>query len=407
MDFFGAMEGGEVICVSDYLHTCATAAPPELLEPDFSVAPTLQEIEAAFRSVPKAKAHGLDRLPAELFRALPAQLAKLFCPLYAKASLTCLQPAQWRGGVLQDAYKGKGCESELASFRSLFISSIAGKSMHKITRTKLRPTVNANMHELHCGIASGKAVTVPTAAVCLTVRRLREIGLSGAVFFLDTATAYYRIIREIVLGPLIPDEQIAKIFPRFGLDGSDMRELLELIQSGGILAQLHVGEHLRCVLKDMYARSWFVTRYCSGDQVCVTKLGSRPGSTFADLIFGFVYSRILLRIRAAADAQRLYVPIAHDGTKCPWADPAAPKTHLYQALDATWADDSAALTSDPDPEALMSKAVTLAGTIIDECKQHGLCPNLRKGKSALMLSLRGKGSQGVLHNDISLATRRN
>ena len=64
-------------------------------QPDFDLVPSLQNIEAAFRAVPKTKAHGLDCLPAELFSSLPGEVARLFAPLYMKATLTCVQPTQW------------------------------------------------------------------------------------------------------------------------------------------------------------------------------------------------------------------------------------------------------------------------------------------------------------------------
>ena len=66
---------------------------------------------------------------------------------------------------------------------------------------------------------------------------------------------------------------------------------------------------------------------------------------------------------------------------------------MADILDTTWADDTAAVTADADPPRLLAKAARLAAIIINECRSHGLCPNLKKGKSAIMLPLRGAGSR--------------
>ena len=62
------------------------------------------------------------------------------------------------------------------------------------------------------------------------------------------------------------------------------------------------------------------------------------------------------------------------------------------AADATWADDSAWPLSDTDPERLVRKAVRLSTLVITFCRQHGLRPNLKPGKSVIMINLRGRGS---------------
>ena len=393
--FFGGMEMGEDMSLRALSASCAEAAPPELCEPDPEALPTIQEIEAVFRSVPAGKAFGLDCLPPELFKAAPTQMAQIFCPLYTKASLTCLQPSQWRGGVLFEAWKGKGSAAELANFRSLYISSIAGKSLHKLFRKRLRPVILDTMHEMHCGVAPGRGVTLPTHMIRLLLRKLKRMGRPAAVFMLDTATAYYAIIRDIAVGQISSDLVVHRIFQRFGLGPDDIRSLMDLIQDGGILSSLGVSEHLLHILRDMYSRSWFVTRFCTGERVTVTHLGSRPGSSFADVVFAFVYHRILGRIRSVATSEQLSVPVYHSDTRCPWACVSEPRETCTHVLDTTWADDTAAITTASTPAILLRNACRLSSVVIDTCRSHGLRPNLKRGKSALLLALRGPGCRSV------------
>ena len=64
-------------------------------------------------------------------------------------------------------------------------------------------------------------------------------------------------------------------------------------------------------------------------------------------------------------------------------------------LDATWADNSAGMTWHENAEQLLSNATRMMTSFLDEASAHGMVPNLKSGKSALVLLLRGKGSRGV------------
>ena len=391
LTFFNDMEAGSILDVDDYCRRAASASTPELCCPDAHVLPTLSEIETAFREVPSMKAHGLDNVPPELFNAVPSMAAKLYCPLYVKAALACQQPLQWKGGILFECFKGKGSAAEMANFRSLFISSLPAKAMHRIMRSRLRAAVEDTMHELHCGVCKGRPVVLPTHVLRLALRQLKVSKHSGAVLFLDTATAYYAVIRDLVLGDVSSDGVVMQLFQRFGLSGVDMSELLSLVQAGGVLSQAGVSEHLLHILKDIYVNTWSVTRFSQGDKVSCSRVGSRPGSVFADLVFAFIYHRILGRIRCSAQELGLQVIIPHNGARTLWAAPDGICHEQAHLLDTTWADDSAFITADPVPGRLLAKARLLTQTVLRECRAHGLKPNLKRGKSALMLSLRGAG----------------
>ena len=68
---------------------------------------------------------------------------------------------------------------------------------------------------------------------------------------------------------------------------------------------------------------------------------------------------------------------------------------LAGPLHSTWADDSVFFTGDGSAIATLQKAQRLAGLILSGCRRHGMQPNLKKGKSAIILALRGKHSRAV------------
>ena len=159
--------------------------------------------------------------------------------------------------------------------------------------------------------------------------------------------------------------------------------MLKQVTSGGMAAETDLPATTRHNIKDFHSRAWFITSYSDGSSVTQTAAGSRPGESWSDIVFGWVYSRILARIteHATADCDPDTGPFAeaHQGIET-------------TAADATWADDSAWPLSNRDPEALVQKTIRLCTLVISFCWQHGLKPNLRPGKSAVMLTLRGRGS---------------
>ena len=62
-------------------------------------------------------------------------------------------------------------------------------------------------------------------------------------------------------------------------------------------------------------------------------------------------------------------------------------------LAPIWADDIAVAFDDSRPAGLVQKAKTITSVILDALTSAGLKPNLKSGKTELLLDLRGQGSQ--------------
>ena len=59
-------------------------------------------------------------------------------------------------------------------------------------------------------------------------------------------------------------------------------------------------------------------------------------------------------------------------------------------LGPTWMDDLAICISGPSAIDLERKAALTAGILLETCMEHGVTPNLTRGKTELLLALRGK-----------------
>ena len=66
--------------------------------------------------------------------------------------------------------------------------------------------------------------------------------------------------------------------------------------------------------------------------------------------------------------------------------------------DSTWANDTAFVTKAQDPETLLQRTVRLAVSVIDASRRHAMEPNLKKGKTEVMISLLGRTRKKVALN---------
>ena len=391
LDHFGKQEFGETISTQAFLGQ-DTGLP--CIDEDLSWRvqdlPTFFEVEAAFRRAPRSKAVGLDGLPGELLASAPTAMARTAYPLLLKAAALLRQPIQWRGGLLQEMWKRSGSQASPDCYRSIFISSHLGKSYHKLLRERAAPFVSQSLHGMHFGAKRRTPVTFPALYVQGHLRHCRKRGLSSAVLFLDTHAAYYRVIRELSVGNIESDAAVCRIFHFFDIDPSDVREFMEEIKQGGLMAQAGLPGPLRHQAKDLLHHSWFITRYGDHRKLCATRAGSRPGESWADVIFAFVLGRILAQVTELATGEGLLAELCYDMDGGPFVE----DPHQGQLLgqDCTWADDCAFPQCDRDPEILMAKATRLASLVLDYVARHGMKPNLKAGKTALMLALRGRGA---------------
>ena len=176
----------------------------------------------------------------------------------------------------------------------------------------------------------------------------------------------------------------------FGLPEEDWRELVQLVKDGGLMAQAGVGAHLRCLVSDCHDFSWFATRFSDGSKICHTLAGSRPGESLADLIYAYVLRKALQRIRQQVSEKALQVGVPFSGEKF-WL---GSDVSTDETLDGpVWADDATFVNAHPDAQQLVHGTKCLTGIVIDACAAHGMSPNLKRGKTSIVLSLRGKGSR--------------
>jgi hypothetical protein len=123
IQFFSDMEGGQRQSSSelrqDWIKSLHEMA-PEPFQVQAHELPTLVDLEVAFRRVACGKATGPDRISGETCHYAPEQCAKATFAAMWKLCLFGHEALMHKGGLLVQAYKGKGDPKQCASFRSLY-----------------------------------------------------------------------------------------------------------------------------------------------------------------------------------------------------------------------------------------------------------------------------------------------
>ena len=396
LEVFGSMELGVVKPTDEFIAEACTRVQKYVdFDPELNALPTFSEVETVIRNTTKGKASGLDRIPGEALRKAPGRIASIYFPLMLKAATGLHQSIQWRGGILAECYKQAGSQRDTASYRSLFVSSVPGKAYHRLLRGKIAADTEECLADTHFGIRRGASVVIPSQIIVLFQKWQRKTRKPCSIVFLDTRSAYYRVVRQFAYGDADADSidsHTQRVMKHFDLPNSDWYELLEMVKTGGLMATANIGAHLRALIADCQHFSWFTTRFSNGTKVCHTSAGSRPGESLADSIYAFILHKVMTRIKAEALEENLDVQVLFSGVKFFEASDAGESVRLDGPI---WADDVSFVVTADDPGNMIEKTKHLTGKILDACRSHGMSPNLKKGKTAIMLCIRGKGCKKV------------
>ena len=392
------LEAGESVSREQLLHwahgmnghrTCQHLLPSQI--------PSRVDLEHHLRRMKCRKAVGCDNIPSDACHLLPSSLGRLLYPLMLKEVLLQEEPLEYKGGRLAYAYKGRGAVSEPSSFRGLMVTSVLGKAIRSALREKMLPDYRTYAGPDYFSARQFGHVGQAAMALRLFAKCAKDSGSSLGVIFLDIRSAYYRICRELALGFTGSDSQICHVLAQFQMPATAIEELRAFIrESGG--AMMEDAQCLpfhRQMMVELSNASWFVV--ADSDQVTQTHGGTRPGDGLADVLFGFVFSRLLKMLQDELISHHLW-----DART--WEDDLArqrpfdhriPHQALPSNLRVVWADDLALAIRDPDAGSCVARTHAVLDHLFNWCKRFGLEPNTAKGKSEVLLQLRGPDSRSV------------
>ncbi|CAE7599718.1 GIP [Symbiodinium sp. CCMP2592] len=358
----------------------------------FEDVPTLSELEAAFRSTQLHRAFGVDAIPAEALHAAPGMAARAFFGVVLKSFMRVEEPIQWKGGSLYSVWKGKAAPHLCSSYRGILVSSTVGKAYHKILRQRSVPALTAAATPLQVGGLPRRPVTLAAHVVRAHQSWAASRGYSQATVFLDLREAFYRIMRPLVVGFTGTDTDIANIIRAVQLPPEVMHDLHSHLQQQSLFEQAGASPWQAAVTTEALCCTWF--RFERTEHLTETGIGTRPGDNLADIVFSFVFARVLHQVRSTVDAALgvTKVPWHGDMLANPWPVVSAPQEHL-PLLDCTWMDDAALVIQSAVADDMPEKLRCTIGALLDGCLGRALLPNLDRGKTEAILALTGRGSR--------------
>ena len=297
---FSAIEDGHACDPADFVRSCfARQSAKDLSGHTVAVedVPGLADLEAAMRSASTDRAYGLDGIPGEIIKFGAAQLSKTVYALLLKSVFRLAEPVQHKGGTLYCIWKGKGPKQTCESYRGILVSSVLGKTLHKLVRSRCTPALSSCAAPLQVGGLPRFPVTIPAQAARLFQAACGARRTSHALVFLDLQEAFYRIIRPLISGGPLTEEVVAHVCAAVHLPHGTMHELRSFLGGESLIAAAGSSSWAAGAVEESLCDTWF--RLPNEPDLIRTQTGSRPGDSLSDLVFSFLFSRVLSQVRAS------------------------------------------------------------------------------------------------------------
>ena len=394
--FFQDMEGGTRVDVSqqrslwvdnlEYFQAAAIQFP-------IAEVPSLVELEMAYRHVKPHKATGPDRIDASICAKHPAIVAKKTYSQLLKLYTHGQECLLHKGGRLQPIWKQKGPRHLCSAYRSVLISSHIGKSLHRCLRLHTADVFEHYLQSQQIGGKRGIPVTLGVHQARAFMRSRARNGRCVGLLFLDLSEAFYRVVRQLALGGPPDDQAIAAIGARLQLGPELLHDLHLHLEDPSAVERAGLSPQLQMVLRALHTDTHFHVGL--QEDRCRTTLGTRPGDCFADIVFSFLWARLLQHLEHLLCQDGLLDTVPDDfGLKIEdFVNPNASSAATSKPyLGPTWMDDTCITFSASSPANLERAAGRIGNELLSSCDAFAMSPNLAKGKTELLLIFQGAGA---------------
>eukprot|EP00438_Fugacium_kawagutii_P010579 Skav233132 [mRNA] locus=scaffold792:175507:180444:- [translate_table: standard] len=391
--FFSQMEAGEEVSPQEqrsrWIENLRSFR-SQATDKDICDLPSLASLERVLRRVAPRKAIGIDDIPPELCKYHAPLVARALYGLLVQVTIWSQEALIHKGGNLVMAYKGKGDRMECSEFRSLLISLHIAKALHRCLRDDQSTIYEQFLHRQQLGGRPRVPVQVGLHMVRAFQRHALRQKHSVGLAFLDLQEAFYRIVRPLVLGTPYRDQDIALLAQRMKMPATILHDLYELLRQDSAIDQSALPVHCRNYLRSLHTDTWFSVQ--GRGAVITTQAGTRPGDSFADVIFGYMMAVVLKKFEHELHTQGLIseVPMTESDD---FFSPLC--STMTDFIGPTWMDDLCVCIRSPSASDLLSKSARSLSPLLDVCRQHGMSPNLGAGKTELLISAVGAGSRQV------------
>ena len=338
--------------------------------------PSLTSFETALRSTKAGKATGLDPVPSGLHHAHSPTIAKLYYSLLLKMHLWCVEPLQFKGGIMTMIPK-KGSPTCASSYRGILLLATVAKRMHSLLRSSLMNTLSPKKVEGQLGGFPKQMVQFGFHAVSSWTRSLEQQGHSTAVIYLDLASAFHHLIRETVLG-ISKQADYDHLVDELRRTGHPLQAQETGQKIIGALEAIGCDPRLLYLLRDVHTDTWFTV---TSKEIVRTTRGTRPGSPLADSVFHVIMTHVITEVRQwlcnREDFQALLGSLG------------------LPTLSIVWADDVAIPLATERASELLPFVHALVKFIDGRFTQQGFTINYDLNKTNVVISFQGQDAPAL------------
>ena len=215
------------------------------------------------------------------------------------------------------------------------------KAFHQSLRPAAKSAFEEHGPALQLGGRAGCSVALGSHVLRSLTRYAYRQGISGYVLYADISAAFYSTLVQFVAqsGSTTSQGALKRSLQGLQLPEEVEAELLSALKEPSVLTQIGVSPWLERIAAHLGENNWFLV---AGDHVPVaTARGTRPGSSWADVLFAFLMPRIL-KVRddllGTFSSRPLPPTIPWDGHKT--LEPCV-SDKTIEINDVMWADDIA------------------------------------------------------------------
>ena len=313
------------------------------------------------------------------------------------------EPLILKGAELLTIPKGKGDASCCDSSRGIILQSTFAKVLQRTTRGLMHGRFEADALQMQLGSRKGLTALYGAMSARAFLAFARKKGWSAALIFFDISSAFYAVVRELVTGMAGQAFDISAVARGLHLTKADLQGMAHVIAEDPILGSDDAGSLLCGLASDIHTATWFSLR--DDDAIIRTRRGSRPGSPWADLIFGVLFSRVIRCSQSLQDEKdSMFIPaVPWDGKRSVRASSSDGGSGGGLRMDEIiFADDLAVCGACGHACNLTTSTSRLAAAVLDAFYSHGLKPNMGPQKTSTILAPCGPHSRQVRHSIFNL-----
>jgi len=211
------------------------------------------------------------------------------------------------------------------------------------------------------------------------MRQAKEHGHSCAVILLDLKEAFYRILRPLCMDGPLTDEMLARLMHTLKMPEDALHELRKIMEEPTALREAGLPELEQRSVRAVHLQTHFWMRHQT--DVVQTHHGTRPGDPFADIVFSYVWARVMHRLQHFMKQHDLLSTFPRFNQLLLFEQPDYGSLPSADFIGPTWMDDLAICLQSQTGEEVVQKVGMVASRLLELCIEHGMTPNLSKNKT--------------------------